>query len=254
MNSYFYRIFLPHTLLTIPAIYLAYVSPVLLYWTLLFWVMLGPIGLGIGFHRLFSHRQFNTYRPVELILAFLGTIAAYGPILFWVSSHQAHHKFTDTDKDPTTPNRGFWHSALTWNLKTQCEKEIVLKSYPCTILMRDPKLMWLTKHFFIINYLFLALLIIVNYKIALVGYVLATTIERLRVGLFVNYLMHRPVIGSYRVAETSDSSRNLFWLYPLTAGFSLHNKHHAYPKDIKEKTKWFEIDIEYWLCKLIQKR
>ncbi len=253
MNEYFYKIFLPFAILSFIGVFCVIYSPALLWWTLAFWILIGPIGSGIGFHRLFAHRQFSTYRPVELGLAFLGTISTYGPLLFWVSSHQSHHKYTDTLKDPTTPLRGFWHSTITWNLKKECEKEITLKSYPCLEIMRDKKLMWITKNFFVINYTFLAVLTLINPCVALGGYVLSTFIERVRIGLFVNYLLHKNVLGSYRVEETNDSSRNLVILYPLTAGFSLHNAHHAKPMQLKERRRWFEIDLEYWLIKVIRK-
>lgn len=254
MNEYFYKIFLPHTLLSILGLWFLINDSTLLYWTILFWLLIGPIGLGIGFHRLFSHRQFETHRIVELFFAFVGTIAAYGPLLFWVSSHQCHHKYTDTEKDPTSPSRGFWHSVLTWNLKKQCEKEIYLKAYPALVILRDSALMWFSKNFFKINYVFLILLCIVNYKIAIAGYVLATTIERLRIGFFVNYLLHKNVPGSYKVKDSKNDSVNVFWLYPLTAGFSLHSQHHHDPKKLSEKTRWFEIDLEYYLCKFLIKK
>ena len=253
-NQYFYKLFVPYTVLGIAGIAIVIMDPTVLWWTLGFWILISIFGSSIGLHRLFAHRQFETYRAVELLLAFIGTITTYGPLLFWVSSHQCHHKFTDTDKDPTSPSRGFWHSVLTWNLKKSCEKEIVLKSYPCVVIMRDTSLMWFTKHFFAINYVFLIVLFAVaGYKIAIGGFVLATMIERMRIGLFVNYLLHTPIPGSYKVSDTNNNSTNLVWLYPFTAGFSLHDKHHADPKELSEKTRWFEIDLEYYICKLITK-
>lgn len=252
MNSFFYKLYLPYLFLSLVGIVLAFFDPYLLLWTLLFWVLLGPIGLGLGFHRLFSHRQFITYRPIEFILAFLGTISAFGPLLFWVSSHQAHHKYTDTDKDPTAPRRGFWHSAMTWNLKKECENEISLKSKGPISVLKDPALMFFSNNFYVINYTFLAILLLLNFKIALVGYVLGTLIEKIRIGLFVNYLLHSNLPGTYKVTDKSDNSKN-FILYPLTMGFSLHNAHHSHPMSLSEKRKWFEINLEYYICKAITK-
>jgi fatty-acid desaturase len=96
-------------------------------------------------------------------------------------------------------------------------------------------------------------LLIINIKIALGGYILATFIERIRIGFFINYLLHSNFIGTYKVKETTNNSKNLVWLYPLTAGFSLHNQHHAEPTKLKEKSRWWEVDIEYWMCKLVTK-
>jgi fatty-acid desaturase len=120
--------------------------------------------------------------------------------------------------------------------------------------MRDKTLMWFTKNFFIINYAFLIVLMAIDYEIAIAGYVLATSFERIRIGFFVNYLLHTNVIGSYKVSDKSDNSINIIWLYPITAGFSLHNEHHTNPGKLSEKTKWFEFDLEHYLCKLISKQ
>lgn len=253
MNFYFYSIFLPYSFLSVFGIFCVINSPSLIIYTIFFWFFIGPIGLGIGFHRLFSHRQFTTYRSIEIILAIFGTLSAYGPLKFWVASHQCHHKYTDTERDPTSPTRGFWHSTLTWNLKKQCQKEIVLRSYPVIQVLKDKQLSWLSENFFILNYIFLICFLLIDYEVALAGYVVATTIERIRIGFFVNYMLHKNVIGSYKSDKSSDNSVNFPWLYPLTIGFSFHNQHHINSKNLSEKSRWYEIDLEYHLCKLISK-
>ena len=61
------------------------------------WVELGSLGtmyiitvLGItvGFHRLFTHRAFETNLVVQGILAILGSMAVQGPLLKWVALHR----------------------------------------------------------------------------------------------------------------------------------------------------------------------
>lgn len=39
------------------------------------------LGITIGFRRLFTHRSFETIRPVKLLLALLGSMAVEGPVL-----------------------------------------------------------------------------------------------------------------------------------------------------------------------------
>jgi len=37
----------------------------------------------------------------------------------WARVHRTHHKFSDTDKDPGSINRGFFHSSIGWFLIEQ---------------------------------------------------------------------------------------------------------------------------------------
>jgi fatty-acid desaturase len=251
MNSYFYRLFLPFTALGFVGAVVACYQPWVLWWTLAFWVLIGPIGSSIGFHRLFAHRQFETHKSVEYTLAILGTLSTYGPLTFWCASHQAHHSYTDTEKDPTTPLRGFWHSALTWNLKKACLKEVKIMSHHKP-LYKDPVLSFINDRFFAINYAFLVLTLVLNWKVALGGWLLAALIERVRIGLFVNWLLHVDTPLSYRNHDINNSSHNLL-LFPLTAGFSFHNDHHHNPREAREGKRWFELNIEAWLLNLIRK-
>src|SRR5437868_6211187 len=42
---------------------------------------LTAVGITVGFHRLFTHRSFETYTWVKVILAALGSMAVQGPML-----------------------------------------------------------------------------------------------------------------------------------------------------------------------------
>src|SRR5262245_27714842 len=65
------------------------------------WVELGlllgmyvvtTLGVTVGFHRLFTHRSFETHPVVKFVLAVLGSMAAQGPLLDWVGTHRHHHR------------------------------------------------------------------------------------------------------------------------------------------------------------------
>ena len=62
-------------------------------------------GVTLGFHRLLTHRSFQTYKPVEYTLAVLGSMAVQGPVMNWVADHRKHHAHTDQEGDPHTPAR-----------------------------------------------------------------------------------------------------------------------------------------------------
>lgn len=254
MNSYFYLIFIPYTLLALAGLVAATTNASILLLALVFWFFIGFLGVGVGFHKLFSHRAFETYKPIEYALAVFGTLSAYGPLLYWCANHQYHHKHADTLKDPTSPLHGFWHSAVTWNLKKSCETQFTLKNPPAKRILRDKTLMWLSKRFVPFNYTVLALTFSLSVEAGF-ALAIATLIERLRIGVVTSYLLHLPSTpGTYRNYPTKDWSRNSKWLLPLAWGFSFHNNHHARPGSANDAKGLFEIDPEYLVIKLIRKR
>src|SRR5271166_499911 len=82
------------------------------------------LGITVGYHRLFSHRAFETGRGLQFFLVVLGSMAAQGPLLKWVAIHRRHHRFSDTHDDPHSPHHqgngirglllGVWHSHVGW--------------------------------------------------------------------------------------------------------------------------------------------
>ena len=68
---------------------------------------LTTLGISIGFHRLFTHRSYETYKAIRYGLAVLGSMAVQGPVIRWVSDHRKHHSFADREGDPHSPHAGF---------------------------------------------------------------------------------------------------------------------------------------------------
>lgn len=63
-------------------------------------IFLIQMSVTVGFHRLFCHQAFSTYKPIEVGLALLATLTFYGTTIQWSGLHAAHHKFSDTNRDP----------------------------------------------------------------------------------------------------------------------------------------------------------
>ena len=68
------------------------------------WVMSINMGIGMGYHRLLTHRGYRTPKWVEYFLSICGTLALEGGPIFWVATHRVHHQLTDRDGDPHTPH------------------------------------------------------------------------------------------------------------------------------------------------------
>src|SRR5690349_12213355 len=73
------------------------------------WYVSGSFGIGMGYHRLLTHRGYKTPKWVEYFLTVCGTLALEGGPIFWVAIHRIHHKFSDKEGDPHSPIDGkFW--------------------------------------------------------------------------------------------------------------------------------------------------
>src|SRR5438552_19098559 len=58
-------------------------------------------GATVGFHRLLTHRSFQTHKATEYVFAVLGTLSVQGSVISWVADHRQHH--ADADGDPHSP-------------------------------------------------------------------------------------------------------------------------------------------------------
>ena len=56
-----------------------------------------------------------------------------------------------------------------------------------------------------------------------------------------------------RTFKTTDTSRNNIWLALLTFGEGWHNNHHYWPSSARQGFKPHEIDITFYLLKLLEK-
>src|SRR5690242_4144679 len=75
----------------------------------LLWWIAGSLGIGMGYHRLLTHRGYKTSKWVEYVLSVCGTLALEGGPLLWVATHRVHHQNTGREGDPHSPHDGgFW--------------------------------------------------------------------------------------------------------------------------------------------------
>jgi hypothetical protein len=65
-------------------------------------------GLTIGFHRLLTLRNFQTYPAVKIILLILGSMGVAGPPIASAATHSTHHSRPDHEAILTLPWRGYF--------------------------------------------------------------------------------------------------------------------------------------------------
>jgi stearoyl-CoA desaturase (delta-9 desaturase) len=219
------------------------------------------IGAGLGFHRYFSHRSFQTTKWFRGLLAILGSMAAQGPVVQWAAAHRRHHNFSDHQGDPHSPLlhgtgvlntlRGLWHAHMGWLFEPQVYDWVLY----VPDLVKDRMLMKLNRLYFLWVFLGLALPSLLGYWLiggwrgALDGLLWGGLI-RIALGHHsvwsVNSLCH--IIGT-RPYRSNDNSRNNPFLAIAVFGDGWHNNHHAFPTSAFHGLEWWEIDLHGYLLR-----
>ena len=75
-----------------------------------------------------------------------------------------------------------------------------------------------------------------------------STIVLIHCTLLVNSLAH--VVGTQRY-ETGDDSRNNWFIALFVMGEGWHNNHHHYPVSVRQGFFWWEIDMSYYLLRVM---
>jgi stearoyl-CoA desaturase (delta-9 desaturase) len=218
--------------------------------------LITAVGVTVGFHRLLTHRSFQTYPWLERTFAVLGSLSVQGSVLDWVADHRKHHAHTDVEGDPHSPHvghgegvagvlRGLWHAHTGWLLSEHGRAD--WKKY-APDLYEDPGMR-------LINRRFISLVVLGLAIPALAGYLLTGTLLGAATGLLwgglvrvffvhhvtwsVNSICH--FMGTRRF-EVEDRSTNVFWLALPSLGESWHHNHHAFPRSAVHGLRRWELD------------
>ncbi len=222
----------------------------------LFWVS-GGLGITLCYHRLLTHRSFKTPKWVEYFLTGCACLAWQGGPVSWVGNHRAHHKHSDTDNDPHSPNDGFAWAHMFWCMhRDKPEWQDCAKD-----LQRDPIQRLFNRFFFVPNMLLAGALFGIGYTLREFGFatsgwslalwgVCLRTVGVYHVTWFVNSATH---VWGYRNFETKDRSTNLWWVALLSWGEGWHNNHHAFQRSAAHGLRWYEVDMTYLTIKLMEK-
>ena len=238
-----------HTIIAVTLFHVMAVAALFTFsWTnlavaVVFWWIADSVGVGIGYHRLLTHRGFKTPKWVEYILTFCGTLALQSGAINWVTTHRKHHAFTETDQDPHSPEKGLYHAHIGWIFQGegQTQSETSMMRYTPD-MMRDPVQRFMNKYYWVSSILLGVALF------AFGGFSMIFWAIGLRVVFgwqttwLVNSVTH--TWGTRRF-ESRDTSTNNGLVAALTFGEGWHNNHHTYPRSAKHGLTWKEIDLNW---------
>jgi len=237
---------------------------------------LSSVGIGVGYHRLFTHKSFEAAPAVRYTLAVLGSFGVEGPVIKWVARHRMHHQYADQPGDPHSPHmpgigrllkdgsehhdedehcprsvasmlRGFWHAHVGWF--TEPDPPDLLRYVPD--LLKDNVVLAADRQF--IRWVVVSLLLPAALGGLLTQSWMGVLLGFLWGGLVRVFLVHHVTwsvnsvchLWGTRPYATRDESRDNALLGVLAFGEGWHNAHHAFPTSARHGLKWWKLDINY---------
>lgn len=210
----------------------------------------GSLGIGMGWHRLMTHRGYKVPKAIEYFLVLCGSLALEGGPIQWATTHRIHHAHTDKKGDPHSPRDGRWWSHVGWILTPteQVLDKALLQRY-APDLNNQRFYRWLNQFYYVpLIILAVALLAFGGWGVMLWGIFLRVTL-----GLHFTWLVNSAThIWGGRRFNTTDDSRNNWWVALLSFGEGWHNNHHAHPRAARHGLTWYEIDINWYGIRTLQ--
>ncbi|CAZ81332.1 unnamed protein product [Tuber melanosporum] len=216
-------------------------------WAVLYYFWTG-LGITAGYHRLWAHTSYSARLPLKIFLAALGGGAVEGSIRWWSRDHRAHHRYTDTDKDPYSVRKGLLYSHVGWMILKQNPKRIGRTDI--SDLNEDPVVVWQHK-----NYLAVVIFM---------GLVFPSFVSGLGWGDWVGGFVYAGILRIFFVQQATFCVNSLaHWLGDqpfddrnsprdhvitalVTLGEGYHNFHHEFPSDYRNAIEWHQYDPTKW--------
>jgi len=214
------------------------------------WWISASLGVGMGFHRLLTHRGYKTPKLVEYFITVCGLLALEGGAINWVVTHRIHHAHTDEPGDPHTPRDGGWWAHIGWMLKgtAQSHDQAAIERYAPD--MAKDKFHVLANNFYWVPIILLAIGLLV---FGGWSFVLWAVFFRVTFNFHATWLVNSAThMWGRRRFATRDDSTNNWWVALLTFGEGWHNNHHAYPTAARHGLAWYEIDLNWWGIRTLQ--
>jgi len=221
----------------------------------------------VGFHRMLTHRAFQTHNATRYLFASMGSLSVQGPVIDWVADHRKHHAHTDQEGDPHSPHvghgsgvsgalKGLFHAHVGWLWRTHGEARAHKYAKD---LVEDKGMRIINRRF--------PLFVLASLLIpAVIGGLLTWSLWGAFTGLiwggFARIFLQHHVTWSVnsvchffgkRRFDVEDQSTNVFWLALPSFGESWHHNHHAFPRSAAHGLRWYELDPSQMLIALMRR-
>ena len=199
----------------------------------------GAIGMSGTYHRLLSHKSYQSSKMWEYFGSICGTLGGTGSTIAWCAVHREHHRFTDTAKDPHCPHHQGFFRVQFLSMFHQPHVRYVPD------LLRNKFHTSLHKYYWLVHAIWAISIFLID-PFAIIYLWLFPSLILWHAGSSINTLSH--AIG-WQDHQTGDSSTN-HWLTGIFVwGEGWHNNHHNSPANMQFGERWWQIDITAWVLK-----
>lgn len=240
------KLFIAQVLAHIATIYwfFQYSTPVNAFYVLLVYFFTGCLGMSVAYHRLLTHRSFTCSRLIEALFTVFATIGLTGSSITWTAAHRQHHRNADKMHDPHSPSilgylRAQWGSMYS---------AVNIRRSP---VVGVPLHQFLHRYYLHINVIWGLVLYAIGGLFALTTFYLVPACILWNAGSLINTVCHTRWLG-YRRYNTPDYSVNNPLLGVLMWGEGWHNNHHRHQGSPRIGRHWWEVDIGWWIIKLVR--
>ncbi len=230
----------------------------------------GQLGVPICYHRLLTHRSFRVPKWLERSFVTMALCCGQNTPARWVSWHRMHHQHSDEMEDPHSPLVTFFWSHIGWLIFDNRATHSAAAYYKyARDVLDDPYYMYLEKHRSAANWIYLAHALLfflgglatawattgefaagLQFGLSLLIWGVALrTVYVWHITWAVNSLGH---VFGYRNYETSEDSRNNWFVALITGGEGWHNNHHHDPASASVQHRWWEFDLNYYIIKSLE--
>jgi stearoyl-CoA desaturase (Delta-9 desaturase) len=211
-------------------------------------------------HRYAAHRAFTMSKSWEkffYLMTYLTQGSSYLSPRVYAIMHRMHHAFTDTDKDPHSPQNDRNLFVMMWRARTCSndiyrEKSVIeprfLKNLPDWPLLDKIGHSTISRLVWIVAYV----LFYVQFSPS-AWFFLLLPIHALMVpvqGVIINWFAHKYGHINFKVKNTST---NLFRIDLLMMGEAYHNNHHKSPASGNFGFRWYELDPTYLIIRMLNR-
>lgn len=223
-------------------------SPFIAIWALIYyatlpWILVSlamfflmrVVGGAITYHRIHNHRTHTMHPVMEFMCTAFGFYGSFVPPLQFCVSHDNHHKYHDTDKDPHPYSLNGWRILfpLLWNDNAES------KNLRTVVRLTKNRI----TNFFYKNYWFLLSLPFLLLLISVPAY------------LFIYVVPFTLSIWSTAVSSLNhdiNGPKNMgFWYGIISGGEHMHKHHHDQPYDTS-KDGWINTIINLIATKRVK--
>lgn len=226
---------LTSTALAIAGIYFYGFGIVEIFTACFFYFIYCGLGIGMMYHRYFSHKSFEfKNRYVKNLFILFSLLAGRGSPIGWVHVHREHHAFSDTDRDPHSPKYKSWrilfphllHLGENFNIKLV--KDLLSKSHR-----------QINNYYMLIVLTYVVVLSLINPWLTIFVWAVpvALTAWMMDISTISNHTL------GYTNFATSDNSKNNPVFGYLMFGEGWHNNHHKHAASVSNKVRWWEFDL-----------